>query len=318
MTTLDAALLILAAAAIGLCLFILTRPRGPVAVPSEALLRAAGDVGSLKSQMDGLSAQTVGLGQTLGTLHAAVREVESRLVERSAGMQEAIGRQLQEARVAMERLQADTAERRRLEDEIQASARRVEAVLLGTRTRGLAGENILEEAFRQLPPGMVEANFRVNGKVVEYALVLANAKRLAVDSKWPSPDLLDRLGEEPTNGAAGLQVTADVERVLKGKVREVRQYIDPAVTLSFAIAAVPDAVFNTCRRAHLEAFSESVIAALRVEPLQAAPPVRPLRGPGEPGRLRAADRRLRECPGSVAGEQRVARERHDPERLHRL
>jgi len=34
----------------------------------------------------------------------------------------------------------------------------------------------------------------------------------------------------------------------------VRQYIDPAATIGFAVAAVPDPVFNACRRAHLEAY----------------------------------------------------------------
>ena len=43
---------------------------------------------------------------------------------------------------------------------------------------------------------MIDMNFHVNGKVVEYALVLANGKRLPIDSKWPSPDLLDRLNDE--------------------------------------------------------------------------------------------------------------------------
>ena len=39
-----------------------------------------------------------------------------------------------------------------------------------------------------------------DSEVVEYALVLANGKRLPIDSKWPSPELLDRLNE-----AAGAQ-----------------------------------------------------------------------------------------------------------------
>ena len=39
----------------------------------------------------------------------------------------------------------------------------------------------------------------------------------------------------------------------------MRQYIDPSATLAFAVAAVPDPVFNACRRAHLEAYREGVI-----------------------------------------------------------
>src|SRR4029077_589754 len=48
-------------------------------------------------------------------------------------------------------------------------------------------------------------------------------------------------------------------RILRLKVRDVRQYIDPAATIGFALAAVPDPVFNACRRAHLEAYREGVI-----------------------------------------------------------
>jgi DNA recombination protein RmuC len=106
---------------------------------------------------------------------------------------------------------------------------------------------------------MIDMNFRVNGKVVEYALILANGKRLPIDSKWPSPELLDRLGEamqDPTKEAAVVQ---EIERILRLKVRDVRQYIDPAATIGFALAAVPDPVFNACRRAHLEAYREGVI-----------------------------------------------------------
>src|SRR6202022_272896 len=51
----------------------------------------------------------------------------------------------------------------------------------------------------------------------------------------------------------------EIERVLRLKVREVKQYIDPAATLGFALAAVPDPVFNACRRAHLEGYREGVI-----------------------------------------------------------
>jgi DNA recombination protein RmuC len=159
----------------------------------------------------------------------------------------------------MERLKADAEERRRMEEDVQASARRIETVLLGSRTRGAAGENILQDAFRQFPAEMIDMNFRVNGKVVEYALILANGKRLPIDSKWPSPELLDRLSDGLQEPGKEATIVQEIERVLRLKVREVKQYIDPAATLGFALAAVPDPVFNACRRAHLEAYREGVI-----------------------------------------------------------
>src|SRR5207248_1349504 len=83
----------------------------------------------------------------------AVQGVGTKVLESSAGVRDAIGKDLSDARIAMERLKADAVERRRMEEDVQASARRIETVLLGSRTRGAAGENILQDAFRPFPTG---------------------------------------------------------------------------------------------------------------------------------------------------------------------
>ena len=227
--------------------------------PSDAVLAALADLGALRSHVETVSNQQGALSQSLGMLQAAVQGVETKVLESSAGVREAIGKDLSDARIVVERLKVDGEERRRMEEDVQASARRIETVLLGSRTRGAAGENILQDAFRQFPAEMIDMNFRVNGKVVEYALILANGKRLPIDSKWPSPELLDRLGEALQDPAKEAAVVQEIERILRLKVRDVRQYIDPAATIGFALAAVPDPVFNACRRAHLEAYREGVI-----------------------------------------------------------
>jgi len=242
-----------------LCLFGLLIRRPAAASPSDAVLAALSDLGALKSHVETVSNQQSALNQSLSMVQTAVQGVETKVLESSAGVRDAIGKDLSDARVAMERLKADAEERRRMEEDVQASARRIETVLLGSRTRGAAGENILQDAFRQFPAEMIDMNFRVNGKVVEYALVLANGKRLPIDSKWPSPELLDRLSDGLQEPGKETILVQEIERVLRLKVREVKQYIDPAATLGFAVAAVPDPVFNACRRAHLEAYREGVI-----------------------------------------------------------
>jgi DNA recombination protein RmuC len=242
-----------------LCLVGLLIRRPTSTGPSDAVLAALTDLGALKSHVETVSNQQSALSQSLSMVQTAVQGVESKVLESSAGVRDAIGKDLSEARVAMERLKADAEERRRMEEDVQASARRIETVLLGSRTRGAAGENILQDAFRQFPAEMIDMNFRVNGKVVEYALVLANGKRLPIDSKWPSPELLDRLSDGLQDPGKETTLVQEIERVLRLKVREVKQYIDPAATLGFAVAAVPDPVFNACRRAHLEAYREGVI-----------------------------------------------------------
>jgi len=224
-----------------LCLFGLLIRRPAAASPSDAVLAALSDLGALKSHVETVSNQQSALNQSLSMVQTAVQGVETKVLESSAGVRDAIGKDLSDARVAMERLKADA------------------EVLLGSRTRGAAGENILQDAFRQFPAEMIDMNFRVNGKVVEYALVLANGKRLPIDSKWPSPELLDRLSDGLQEPGKETTLVQEIERVLRLKVREVKQYIDPAATLGFAVAAVPDPVFNACRRAHLEAYREGVI-----------------------------------------------------------
>ncbi|TMF99975.1 MAG: DNA recombination protein RmuC [Chloroflexi bacterium] len=258
MSVLELVLVILLVATL-LCLFGLLIRRPAAASPSDAVLAALSDLGALKSHVETVSNQQSALNQSLSMVQTAVQGVETKVLESSAGVRDAIGKDLSDARVAMERLKADAEERRRMEEDVQASARRIETVLLGSRTRGAAGENILQDAFRQFPAEMIDMNFRVNGKVVEYALVLANGKRLPIDSKWPSPELLDRLSDGLQEPGKETTLVQEIERVLRLKVREVKQYIDPAATLGFAVAAVPDPVFNACRRAHLEAYREGVI-----------------------------------------------------------
>jgi DNA recombination protein RmuC len=255
----ELALLVLVSGALAAAAVLLLQRPAPKPEVSDAVLRALADLGSLKSQVESMTSQQGALSQTMGTLQVAVQGVGTKVLESSAGVRDALGRELSEARVVVERLKVDAEERRRMDEDVQASARRIETVLLGSRTRGAAGENILQDAFRQFPAEMIDMNFRVNGKVVEYALVLANGKRLPIDSKWPSPDLLDRLGEDARDSVQEAAVVLEIERVLRAKVREVKQYIDPSCTLGFAVAAVPDPVFNACRRGHLEAYREGVI-----------------------------------------------------------
>jgi DNA recombination protein RmuC len=249
--------IMLLAVLLGLVAVVIRRPAATA--PSDAVLAALADLGALKTHVETVSNQQGALSQSLGMLQAAVQGVETKVLESSAGVREAIGKDLSDARIVVERLKVDGEERRRMEEDVQASARRIETVLLGSRTRGAAGENILQDAFRQFPAEMIDMNFRVNGKVVEYALILANGKRLPIDSKWPSPELLDRLGEAMQDPAKEATVVQEIERILRLKVRDVRQYIDPAATIGFALAAVPDPIFNACRRAHLEAYREGVI-----------------------------------------------------------
>ncbi len=259
MTVFEIVLAIALLVVLALVVLLLFRRFPEPRVDLQPVLQSLQEVGALRGQLQELDRAHGHLTQALAGVQGAVQGVETRVVESTAGVREALGRDVQEARIMLERLKADAEAGRKLEEEVQASAHRIETVLVGARTRGLAGEHILDDAFRLFPPEMIEANFRVNGKAVEYALVLANQKRLPIDSKWPALDLLERLATPGLEMSVRAALESEVEKVLRGKVREVAQYIDPAQTLPWAIAAVPDAVFALCRQGHLEAFRERVV-----------------------------------------------------------
>jgi len=153
-----------------------------------------------------------------------------------------------------------TAEKIRREKEVEFLERikRVDEIIAGTSAKGISGEEILRETFKKLPSEMIERNFAVRGKTVEFALVLPNNKRLAIDSKWPAGNLVLELDNEK-EPKKRKEIIDEIEKETIKRIKEVRQYIDPAVTWSQAIAAVPDSVYSVCREAHLKAREEDVI-----------------------------------------------------------
>jgi RmuC family len=206
-----------------------------------------------------------GTGRGVAPDVAALLEAQGIRVERLA---DALGRQslddqavregLVRVRSALEEMRLQADERRRSEERSWEAVRRLESVLVGGSTRGRAGENVLEEALGQLPAGMLLRDFRVNGRMVEFALVLPDGRRLPVDSKWAAVPLLEALDaeEDPANKESlGRKIEEEVVR----RAREVAAYLEPSLTTPFAVACVPDAAYGACRRAHAEAYGRGVV-----------------------------------------------------------
>jgi len=146
-------------------------------------------------------------------------------------------------------------------EEIHDATKRLMNLLAGGPTRGWAGESIVAETLRLLPPTMLERDFKVDGKTVEFALILPNSKRLPIDSKWPASDLLERL--EKTRDVEGQQrLVQEIEKAVSQRASEVSKYRNVAVTTDIGIAAVPDAAYGVCRKAHIQAFSESNVLVI--------------------------------------------------------
>src|SRR5437660_9808232 len=170
-----------------------------------------------------------------------------------------IRERLNQTQSVVERLGSTLVARQSIEDEARSSLKRLESVIAGSSTRGAAGENILEEVLKHLPPEMLQRNVWVAGKVVELALQLPGGKLLPIDSKWVSSGALEQLAETGLDAPRRAQLTAQVEREVERRVREVSQYIDPAMTSPLALAAIPDAAYDVCRGAIVGAHRRHVM-----------------------------------------------------------
>src|SRR6202162_5837679 len=166
---------------------------------------------------------------------------------------------LTQTQSVVEGLRSALSARQPVGEEARGSPRRLESVIAGSSTRGAAGENILEEALRHLPPEMLQRNVWVGGKVVELALRLPGGKLLPMDSKWVSSGALEQLADPGLDGQRRAQLTAQVEREVERRVRAVGQYIDPANTSPFALAVIPDAAYDVCRGAIVGAHKRHVM-----------------------------------------------------------
>ncbi|MGZ4150272.1 MAG: DNA recombination protein RmuC, partial [Actinomycetota bacterium] len=101
-------------------------------------------------------------------------------------------------------------------------------------------------------------DFRVNGKVVEFGLLLPDGRRLPIDSKWTALAELEAL-EAAEDTLERDRCARAVERAVVARAKEVAQYLDPAVTAPVAVAAVPDAAYAVLKRAHADAYARGVV-----------------------------------------------------------
>jgi hypothetical protein len=201
-----------------------------------------------------------------------LQAAEMRRLADAAATRDLVGEQLRTgldgARRALEELQTRDQERRTMDGEQREVVRRLATVLAGGSSKGRAGENVLRERLSDLPPGMLVTDFRVNGKVVEFGLLLPDGRRLPIDSKWTAVAELEALGA--TDDAVRRDACARaVEKAVIHRAREVAQYLDPDLTAPVAIAAVPDAAYEVLKRAHADAYGRGVV----VVPYSTALPV---------------------------------------------
>jgi DNA recombination protein RmuC len=209
----------------------------------------------------GAWAAVSGLRRALEGRLSATDEELRRLGDASLWGERGAGQMRQEIvsfRGALDAMRAREEERRAREEQSWAVLHKVAAVLTGGHRTGRAGENVLRESLAHLPPAMVVSNFRVNGKVVEFGLVLPDGRRLPIDSKWPAERELQALAasRDPDEQE---RLVRFIERTVADRAREVGSYRDPSVTTAVGVAAVPDAAYEVLRRAHSDAYRQGVI-----------------------------------------------------------
>jgi len=211
------------------------------------------ELGSLRGRVETLPSQdaVIGLKTELEELKTNLRDVNRKVPETLAA----------DLRNSGDRLLALTSqieERRTRDEQAERNLQRIVAVLAGAQSRGAAGETVLAEAFAQLPAEMGDVQFKVNGKTVEFALVLPNGKRLPIDSKWPAGKELEQF-QQSADPAERADLLGKIEKAVLKKVDEVTKYIDPASTTNVAVAAIPDAAYFACRTAHIDAYRQRVL-----------------------------------------------------------
>ena len=197
------------------------------------------------------------VGQDLQSLQTGLAR-SSTVTETLAETAASIRTELSRAREGLTELQTHAKVRQDAEQRTAESIRRLEAIIAGSQAKGSAGENILEIVFAKLPLEWQVRNFKVGGKVVEFGLRLPDGLILPIDSKWPATDLLERFfaTEDP---AEQQRLKGQIENAVLARAREVRKYLAPDLTVGFAIAAVPDAVYDLSYEVQAQVFQDSVV-----------------------------------------------------------
>ena len=234
-----------------------TREQGQAAVQqtAETLTQRIHETQQALTSITELVNQTV---RTQGLLAQNLGQLQESFAGNLTAAQHGLRTEIGQAREMIAQIQAADQIREKHEREAWDVLRRLETVLAGTKSRGLAGENILGTILAQLPPELRETNLTINNKPVEFALRLPHGRLLPIDSKWPALSQLERL-QEAEDPAQRRALADEIQTEVKKKVREVIKYLDPDRTIRLGVLAVPDAVFDLCVEAHVEAFKQGVV-----------------------------------------------------------
>ena len=131
----------------------------------------------------------------------------------------------------------------------------VESVMRGSKTKGMAGENIIREILKIFPQDAMAYNAKVGSKVVEFGLKLPDGRIVPIDSKILAVDELAAL-DQSEDEAAKLRIIPKIEQLVLRQAREVSEYISPPATYEWAIMAVPDSLHYLLKDSIMRAYRD--------------------------------------------------------------
>lgn len=141
---------------------------------------------------------------------------------------------------------------------IRSSIKNIENLFHGSKSKGIAGENILREIFKRFPPELIVFDYRIAGKPVEFGLKLPDGRILPMDSKVVAVDEMKKLETEEDEEKRQRLIKKAESEVAK-KIKEVAAYIHPPVTWDRALMMVPDSLYSVLKESPYRAYSQSVI-----------------------------------------------------------
>ena len=171
---------------------------------------------------------------------------------------ESIRAELSATKASVAEVQAITKNREAFEEKSAESLKRVEHILTGTQSKGAAGENIVDLAFAKLPAEWQIRNFSVGSKIVEFGIRLPNKLVLPIDSKWAGTAVFEEF-LITQNAKERLAKKAQLQSTVSARASEVKKYIDPNVTTTFVLAAVPDPIFELCSELLPDLLKQNVV-----------------------------------------------------------
>jgi DNA recombination protein RmuC len=195
--------------------------------------------------------------ERLGAVPERVDDVRTRLVA-GGEQQKHLQEYLAETRRTIEEMHRRLGTVAQSEDKNAELLDRLHRVLLGGSSRGRKGENLLREQLAAFPPSMLAMNYKIGTQTVEFALRLPDERVIPIDSKWPEPQLVEKL-ESITDAEELARHIKTVESKVLKLVAEVKKYIDPEKTAPLVVAALPDSVYALAGTVHYNAYKSGVL-----------------------------------------------------------